>query len=293
MNEATKHRLALAHKIVPAYAANPKVAVVLLAGSVGRGMADNFSDIEIDVFWNAAPTEDERRDLIAAGGGVIHQVHPFEQDEWAETFYIEGIKVDTSQFLVETMERYLADALERADTTVDPQLLIAAIQHGVPLHGAELAERWRTRAAAYPDTLVRAMVAEYLDFWPRFYAEMFAARDDLLILHRVLIEIEHQVLSVLMGLNRLFIAHPSFKWMDWQIAQMHIAPPDLARRLKQILRAEPQAAAREIHQLVEEIFDLVEQHLPGFDTTTARAKFDQPRDRTGQQLSGAQSHGEH
>src|SRR5262245_8487076 len=161
MNEATKHRLALAHKIVPAYAANPKVAVVVLAGSVGRGTADDFSDIEIDVFWNAAPTEEERRDLITAGGGVIHQVHPFEQDEWAEAFFIEGIKVDTSQFLVETMERYLAGAVEHADTAVDPQLVIAAIQHGEPLHGAELVERWRARAAAYPDALAQAMVAEY------------------------------------------------------------------------------------------------------------------------------------
>ncbi|MFL5801128.1 MAG: hypothetical protein ACJ8CR_05225, partial [Roseiflexaceae bacterium] len=262
MNEATRHRLALAHKIAPAYAANPKVAVVVLAGSVGRGTADRFSDIEIDVFWTAAPTEDERRTLITAGGGVIYHMHPFEQDEWAETFFIEGIKVDTSQFLVEAMERYLADAVERADIAVDPQLLIAAIQHGVPLHGAELVERWRAKAATYPDTLVRAMVAQYLDFRPRFYAEMFAARDDLLLLYRALVEIEHRILGVLMGLNRLYMAHPAFKWMDWQIAQMRVAPPDLARRLKQILRTEPQAAAREIHQLVEEVFDLVEQHLP-------------------------------
>ncbi len=99
MNEATQLRLALAHKIAPAYAADPKVAAVVLAGSVGRGTADNFSDIEIDVFWKAAPTDDERRALIAACDGEIYHVHPFEEDEGAETFFIEGIKVDTSQFL--------------------------------------------------------------------------------------------------------------------------------------------------------------------------------------------------
>ncbi len=63
---------------------------------------------------------------------------------------------------------------------------------------------------------------------------------------------------------------------------MRIALPDLARRLKQILRAEPQAAAQQIQGLVEEVFSLVEQHLPAFDTAAARAEFDQPRDRTGQ-----------
>jgi hypothetical protein len=282
INEATAKRLALAHKIAPAYAANPKVAVVVLAGSVGRGTADRFSDIEIDVFWNTAPTDDERHALIAAVDGDIYNVYPFEDDEWSETFFVEGIKVDTSQFLVETMDRYLDGAVERADISVDPQLVIAAIQHGQPLHGHTLVERWRARAAAYPDTLVQAMVTHYLNFAPRFFTEMFAARNDLLILHRALVEIEHRILGVLMGLNRLYIAHPSFKWMDWQIAQMPIAPPDLAQRLKRILSAEPQAAARQIDQLIEEVFDLVEQQLPGFDTAAARAKFNQQRDRTGQ-----------
>ncbi len=102
------------------------------------------------MFWTAAPTEDERRALIAACDGEILHVHPFEEDEWAETFFIEGIKVDTSQFLVETMDRYLADTIERADKTIEPQLLIAAIQHSQPLHGAELVERWRARAANTP-----------------------------------------------------------------------------------------------------------------------------------------------
>jgi predicted nucleotidyltransferase len=208
VNEATKKRLALAHKIAPAYAANPKVAVVVLAGSVGRGTADHFSDIEIDVFWNMAPTDDERHTLIAAVEGHIYNVYPFEDDEWSETFFVEGIKVDTSQFLVETMDRYLAGAIDRADTTVEPQLLIAAIQHGLPLHGHALVERWRDRAAAYPDALVHATVARYLDFRPRFYTEMFAARDDLLLLYRALVEIEHRIMAVLIGLNRLYIAHP-------------------------------------------------------------------------------------
>jgi hypothetical protein len=34
-------------------------------GSTAHGHADRYSDIEIGVFWNRAPTDDERR--IAAG----------------------------------------------------------------------------------------------------------------------------------------------------------------------------------------------------------------------------------
>ena len=47
-NEIAKRR-ALARIVAPAYAQNPKVAGVLLAGSVARGLADGFSDIDIEI----------------------------------------------------------------------------------------------------------------------------------------------------------------------------------------------------------------------------------------------------
>jgi hypothetical protein len=278
-NDELTKRLALAHRIAPVYAAHPNVEVVLLAGSVARGTADRYSDIEIDVFWAAPPTDDDRRSLIAAVGGEIYRVHPFEDDEWAETFYVDGIKVDTSMFLATTMERYLADVVDHADATIEKQLLIAALQHGAPMHGADRVERWRAKAAAYPDGLARTMVAEHLSFRPRFLLEMLAEREDLLMLYKCLVDVERLIVGALLGLNRLYQAHPQFKWMDWQTAQLTVTPPNLTRRLKRALRDEPQAAVREIHQLIDETIALVEQHMPEFDTAEIRAELDQRRVR--------------
>ena len=276
MNEATAKRMALAQRIAPAYAANPKVRAVLLAGSVARGTADRFSDIEIDVFWAEPPSDDELSVPIECVGATL-LYRAADANEWADGFFIEGIKVDTSQFLASTVERWLGDVVEHADTDVEKQLLIAAIQHSLALHGAALADRWRAHAALYPDALVREMVAQYLAFRPRSLLEMFAERGDLLILYKGLVAVEELIMGVLLGLNRLYIAHPAHKWMDWQIAQMRIAPADLARRLKLVLRDEPVAAVREIHALIEEVFALVERYLPDFDASAARAEFSQPR----------------
>jgi hypothetical protein len=200
-----------------------------------------------------------------------------DENEWADGFFIEGIKVDTSQFLVSTIDRWLDDALLRADTNPEYQVRITAIQHGQPLYGAELIERWRAKAASYPEALAHAMVAEYIDFRPHYLLEMLAARDDVLVLHQDLVAVGQQILSVLMGVNRMYAPHPYHKWLDWEVAQLTLAPPDLNRRLRQILRDEPRAAVQEIHALIEEVFALVERHLPGFDISTARAQFDQPR----------------
>lgn len=272
MHPEIARRLALAERIAPAYAANPHVAAVLLAGSVARGTADEFSDIEVDIFWMAAPDMAARLAPIEAlGARLMYQ--DADANEWADGFSIGGVKVDTSQFLVGTVECWLDDVTERADPEVEKQLLLAAIQHGQPLVGAALFERWRERAAAYPAALARAIVAENLAFRPRFFLEMLAARDDLLIFYRAVAEVEARIMNIMLALNRQYVGHPLHKWLEWQCAQLPIAPPNLARRLKQVLRDDPRVAADELHALIEDTFALAEQHLPDLDTREARAEF--------------------
>ena len=274
-NEVAKRR-ALAESVAPAYAANPKVAGVLLAGSVARGIADQFSDIEIDIFWHTPPADEDLLAPIERCGWELLYRH-VDQNEWADGFFIEGIKVDTSQFLVSTIDGWLDDVVERGDIEPEYQVRITAIQHGRPLHGMELIERWRATTAVYPRTLAHAMVAECRSFRPRYLLEMLAARDNVLVLHQDLVAAEQLILSVLMGVNRMYAPHPYHKWLDWEVGQLTIAPPDLNRRLRHILRAEPHAAVDQLAQLIEETFALIERHMPEFDTSAARAVFDERR----------------
>ena len=259
--------MALARRIAPAYLRNPYVAAVLVAGSVGRGIADERSDLELDVFWSVPPSEDERRAPIDACGGAVRAFHAFEDDEWAETFEVAGVKVDTSMFLAATLDRYLAEVVDRASTDPGRHVLIAAVQDGVPLHGHELVARWRARAASYPDRLACAMVAHHLDRlsrWP--YAQLLAARDDAVMLNDLLGEASRTVLGLLLALNRRYLPHPGFKWLNHIAAGMTLAPPDLAGRLRAALRAEPQAAVDGMHELLVETLTLLDAHLPGAGT---------------------------
>ena len=276
MNDAIAQRVRLAERIAPAYAANPKVRGVLLAGSVARGIGDRFSDIEIDIFWAEPPTHADLTAPIERFGWKVLGRH-VDENEWADSFFIEGVKVDTSQFLVSTIDRWLEDALVRADTNPEYQVRITAIQHGRPLYGADLVEHWRAQVAIYPEALAHAMVAENCHFRPHSLLAMLAARDDVLVLHQDLVAVAQQILSVLMGVNRVYAPHPYHKWLDWEVAQLPLAPPDLNRRLRGLLRDEPRAAVEAIRALIEETFALVDQHLPSFDTSAARAGFGQPR----------------
>ena len=278
MNEASQWRFALAQQLAKAYAANPKAQVVMAAGSTGRGSADRYSDLEIDIYWSAPPTDAERRAAVAGGGGILLSLFDYEEDEWAEEISIGGFHIGTSTFLVETMEAYLTEVLHEYSTAPLPQMRLYSLQHAIPLVGAGLVERWRSRAAAYPTALAHAMLREHLVFEGFGYAEeMLATRDDMLALADIFCRVERQVLGALLGLNRLYLPNPTYKGMDELISEMRFSPPNLSARLKHAFRLPPLEGVQLLHSVIADIFALVEAHMPEFDTRPYREKVRQRR----------------
>lgn len=278
MNEASQWRFALAQQIGMSYARNPKAKVVMVAGSTGRGSADRYSDLEIDVYWSDPPSQAERKIAAEGSGGILLSLPDYEEDEWAEEISVGGFHVGTSTFLVETMERYLTEVLVEYSIAPLPQMRLSSLLHAVPLIGADLVERWRDRAANYPDGLVHAMLHENLAFHGFGYAEeMLAARNDVLMLYSIFCDIEHQILGALLGLNHLYLPNPGFKSMDELIEEMHITLPRLSARLKEAFRLPPLEGVQLLHGVIEELFALVETSQPTFDTTPYRENIRQRR----------------
>jgi predicted nucleotidyltransferase len=271
MNEATRWRFALAEQIGAAYAANHNAEVVMIAGSVARGSADRYSDIEVDVYYAEPPTEAERIAAVERCGGTVELLAE-DEDEWEEQMSIGGFHAHTSTFLVATMERYLREVIEQCSLAPEAQTRLFSLQHGITVKGESQVERWRAKAAAYPDGLQRAMLEENLRFGQfRHAAEMLAARDDLLALYDVFVETGRQLMGALLGLNRIYMPTPGYlKSMDETIALMAVKPADLAARLKRSFQTEPTPAVDELEALIEETLALVEAHVPGFDTAPIR-----------------------
>lgn len=272
MNEATRWRFALAEEIGAAYASNPNTRVVMVAGSVGRGSADRYSDIEVDVYYADSPTEAERVSAVERCGGKVELLAQ-DGDEWEEQMSIGGFHAHTSTFLVGTMERYLREVVDECSLAPEAQTRLFSLQHGVTVKGEDQVERWRAKAAAYPDGLQRAMLEENLRFG-RFAdaAGMLAARDDLLVLYEIFVEAARRLLGALLGLNRIYLPAPrNLKSMDETIGLMAIKPADLSARLKRLFRIEPIAAVEQLEALIEETLALVETHAPGVDTAPYRA----------------------
>jgi hypothetical protein len=294
MNEATEWRAELGRRVAEAYVQDKKLAAAALGGSVARGWADRYSDVEVFVFWREAPAEKERLAAVERAGGRIEvywavpprpseyralvtrthgrmgQIWPYEDEEWSEHFFVHGVAIGVSGFLTETVEQYLVDVVKQADATDRKQILLSTVQHGQPLYGEERLVDWRNRAA-YPDHLAKSIISSLLaydDSWAA--SEMLAARQDLLALYPLLIHLADKILRILLALNHTYLPDPRFKWLVRLAGQLQYRPSGLAQRLKDVFQMEPMPAAGELQHLFEETLQLVETQMPQIDTEAAR-----------------------
>lgn len=88
-----------AKAIAVLYKQNPKVEAVLLGGSVARGWDDHFSDSELFVLWTEEPTDRDRKAIIEQANGNIIDFHPYEDEEWSESYITDNVKLEISSFL--------------------------------------------------------------------------------------------------------------------------------------------------------------------------------------------------
>jgi len=284
MNEASRWRLAIAQKVAPVIAANPRVQAIMVAGSTSRGCADRYSDIEIAVFWSSPPSDEDRMAPIVPAGGIFWELDPYDEKHttWMEEWGIGGLKIDMRNRTVAGMERILSDVIDHYDISSFKQEAISAIQYAIPLYNAPLSERWKEKLVHYPGELGRAMVQENLLFYEWcWWMESLMFRGDVPLFYNELSEATFQALRMLIGLNGIY--HPGKKWMDRLIDEMRIVPANLAARIKAAFLIEPRFAVEEIENLVLEVYGLVDTHMPEVSTAEARrllvrqrAQFEQP-----------------
>ncbi|MGO4600146.1 hypothetical protein [Terrabacter sp. 2RAF25] len=275
-DEVTR-RIDIAHNAVRAYAANDRVAAALVAGSVARGLADASSDIELDVYWSSPPTAADR--AAAVEGAGFERVYAEEDEhEWADGLLVDGVKIDVSGFVTSTIDTYVDRAFE-GDTEAELQVRVTALRDGIPLHGAAVIDAWRSRCADYPEALAVAMVLEGLDLRSRERLEMLAERDDVLLLHRDLLDGVQGVLDALFGLNRVWMPHPFHKWLDWEESLLAHRPERLVARIRSLLVTPPQEAVEILVGLVDETYALARTHVPGADVAPLLEAFDLRRVR--------------
>ncbi|GGB64284.1 DUF4037 domain-containing protein [Fictibacillus barbaricus] len=254
----------IAIEMASIYRLNPKVKAVLLAGSVSRGWEDKHSDIELNIFWSEEPTDVERKNPIKEINGSIIDFHPFEEEEWAESYLTpQNVKLEISSFLTSTAEKWINEVVKEFDINYGKQCMVSSIYYGQCLSGDSIIEELKKKVKTYPDQLAENMIEENLALWYRWNnRKALLDREDWLMLYDLIGSVQKKLMGTLFGLNKLYIHHPSFKWMHKYGEIFTIKPKNVDDRLSTILIGDVQKGLKDLELLIEEVFQLVEKHYP-------------------------------
>jgi Domain of unknown function (DUF4037) len=258
-------RMAVAGRIAGTYAGNRGLAALAVAGSVGAGLADRFSDLELDCYWARPPAEEDRLGPVRALGGELAALWDYDADdeEWSEDYRVGELDVTVSNFLAGSIERFLDDVVLRSSTDPVRHMRLAAIQRSRPLIGAGLMASWRQRADAFPDTLVTALVEEALTpaaltGWAA--REALVSRGDDLAASDLLTRAGHAVVRAVLALNRVYLPHRQLKWQQQLLTGLTVTPGRLAERLAALTTGPADLALEAAAALLAETAGLAEAH---------------------------------
>jgi hypothetical protein len=258
-------RMAVAGRAAEGYSGNPGLAALAVAGSVGAGLADRFSDLELDCYWFRPPADGERLAPVRLLGGELTALWDYDQDdeEWSEDYRVGELDITVSNFLASSAERFLDDVVLRASTDPVRHMRLAAFQRCRPLLGAELMASWQARAGAIPGRVVTALVEqalapELLGGWAA--REALVSRGDGLAVGALLARAGYAVVKVVLALNRVYLPHRQLKWQRHLIAGLGLVPERLAERLEAMSAGPPEEGIRTAEALLAEVAALVESH---------------------------------
>jgi hypothetical protein len=271
-------RIESARRMAAIIAEHPRVRAVMVSGSCALGQADAWSDVDMSVYYDELPPEEEIQRTRTRVGGSEYAMYfgSVEEGGLVESYWIDGVRHDFGHVSIAQWEKDMDEVLVAHTVDSPMQKALSGTLIAIPLYGAEYIERWQARAAQYPPKLAVAMVRHHLRFRPRWVLPQLAIeRDDFHFLYEELVAAERNILGVLLGLNRVY-HWGEYKRLERFIAdELPIAPVDLHARLRAILTGNRAEAPAVLDALIEETFALVEATMPELaeEVATRRGKY--------------------
>lgn len=278
MTTASNYLVSLARRLAAGYASLPGLRAFMVTGSAAEGKSDFYSDLDMTAYYHALPSEDDLTRVREQLGGSarIWVIGDRAEGGFAEAFMLDGIECQIGHITIATWESEIAEVLDKPNADTPLHKAMEGTLKCIALHGEPLIETWKARIAAYSDGLAKAMVEQHLHF-PAVWLlhDRLQTRDGTIWHYQAMVELSHNLLAVMAGLNRKYFTTFQFKRMRAFCAELTIAPPDLAQRIELLFESDRKMAGKEAERLVSETLALVQEHMPEVDTSAAGKRIGQ------------------
>src|SRR5215211_2334131 len=148
MSDLTNEMRVLARRVAGGYIAHSEPRAVLLVGSGATGEVDRFSDLDLLLHYDDVPGVGGLARARQELGAKNFKGTPWPAETgYSERYDVRGIHCQLGHAAIAPWEREIARVVD--DLELDRALLkeLSGLFEGQPLHGAELIQQWRERAA--------------------------------------------------------------------------------------------------------------------------------------------------
>jgi len=264
-NEHCKWRIELAKKISSKIVKMEDVEAIAIGGSVARGYADEYSDIEILILWGELPSEETRKHLISKL--CAECLYPFNYDANEDNLIIEGIQVDLWHNTVSCESEVIKSILKSEDMSLGNSNFMDTISMCIPIYGESIITKWKEDASRYPYEYAIYNIEDSLRFLKPGHLELHMYRNNPTLVFNNIIELQKRMFLLLLALNERYF--PTYKWMYVSLKEMRNKPQNIAERFQEVFRLPCKEAIEVTFQHIYEVIELINQLHPEVETELA------------------------
>jgi hypothetical protein len=261
-------RLDFAKQLAVKIRAFAGLRAIVAGGSVVRGYADAYSDLELLLFWDALPDDDTRHALIETlQADFLYEYNgPSQEDQ----LLIHNFQVDLWHLTLAKEEAVLQAVLQDFSTDLGDSNFMDTLRSCIPLHGEPILQDWKQRAQQYPAELAVRNITKNISTLEMNRLAISAYRDNPHMLYSDIVRLQQSVFLILLALNGEYF--PTYKWIFRSLAAVPIKPPQVGQRFRRMFASPYDETITDMRQIMSETLDLVERHYPGIDTSAARRR---------------------
>lgn len=261
---ASLWRIEFAKELIEFYAPRPGIKMAVLGGSPPRGLSDDYSDLDIIVFWDEVDVEWLEQDpLREVDCERRHFRKMGEEDVYLESQYFGALKADFGHITMDLWEKSVDEVL--VQHSPDPSNLdsMSGFLTSEPLFGADLVREWKEKISEYPDELAEKVVrANRRFFVPGYLLNQAHGRGEVLAFTDGRCQMLKNILSILAGLNRVYFSAEEPRWVEYYLGLMEHKPADAWERVQSVLTLDGEEAVEALEGLMLDTLAMVREHMP-------------------------------
>lgn len=238
------------------------ISTFFVGGSVCRGYADEYSDLEICFVWKK---QIEEKDIILINKtfNVVSFDRRYKKNNFIQiedSVCINNFQIDIYHIHIGEINKIIDDVLYHYDINLEKMNYLNVLENSIPLYGYEINNEWKQKINQYPAKLAELIISTHIKNFFRADGSLFIYREDWAIFYNLIAGYQKLIFLVLTGINRMYF--PSFKYMSKTIETMAIKPKNVIAMYKNIYASPPVEIWNNIVDLKINTLKLVETYYP-------------------------------